>query len=319
MARLAETPVQVFIGLSARGQTAFESGRFIDALALTGQASALFEPSLLPEIAQAYGESSSLMPHIYHFWALYFLGRPDAAVRKRDVVLAAAEALPSPFLLGVALLFEMILWRELRDNERTAGVAERLAKLAYEQEFVFLYAFAQLGQGWVACHRGDLVSGTAQIRKGIDLHEATGAQLTRRYVISYLVEAHLAAGRLEEGIATLREILVRPEDRLSGFIDAELFRLEGELLRASGEPLAAEASYRKALDIARDQEARAYELRTATSLGRLLAEQGRVDEALALLAAVYQAFTEDFATHDLLEARGLLDQLISTGEGSLKS
>jgi tetratricopeptide (TPR) repeat protein len=313
IAGLAETSVQVFIGCSARAQTAFERGRFAEVLALSEQATALFEPNLLPDFAQVFGQESSLMPHIYQFWALCILGRPEAAVRKRDAVLATVETLRAPFLLGVALNFEMMLWHELRSPEQVAGVGERLRELAYEQEFALLRAFAHVGLGWAACQRGDLADGTAQIQKGIDLHNTLGALVTRRYLCSYLIEAHLAAGRLAEGLATVREILIQPESRLGGSFEAEIIRLEGELLRASGDAGAAEDSFRKALGIARGQGARAFELRAATNLGRLLARQGRGDEALPPLAAVCQAYDEGFATRELLEARELLDRLVHPG------
>ncbi len=312
IARLAKTPVEVFMGCTARAQAAFERGRFAQALALAEQATALSEPNLRPEFAQVFGEESSLRPHIYEFWALCILGRPDAAVRKRDAVLATAETLRSPFLLGLALMFEMQLWYELRNPERVAGVTARLMGLAHEQEFALLYSFAHVGQGWAACHHGDLAGGTAQIERGLVLHEATGAQLPRRYLMTYLLEAHLAAGRVAEGLALARGISApRGESRVGGWLDAKVIHLEGELLRASGDAAAAEAAFRKALGIARGQGARTFELRAATSLARLLAEQGRVGEALPTLAAVYQAYTEGFGTRDLQDARELLDRLSS--------
>ena len=309
IARLAETPVEIFFGCVTRGQTTFERGRVAEALPLLAQAAALFEPTLNPELAQVFGEEANLMPHLFHFWVLAMVGRPDAAVRRLDAVLAAVETQGSPFLLSMALNFEMILWHQLLSPERVAAVAERLRKMTEEQEFALLLAFAHVGQGWAACQRGDLAAGTAQIEKGLELQEATGAQLVRRYLTSYLVEAHLAAGRAAEGLAAVRPILARPEGRLGAFVDSELFRLEGELLWLTGDAAAAEASFRKALDIARDQGARAFELRTATSLGRLLAAQGRAAEALPPLTAVYQTCTEGFATRDLQEARELLDRL----------
>src|SRR5262249_53779508 len=99
--------------------------------------------------------------------------------------------------------------------------------------------------------------------------------------------------------------------RLDVYHNAELHRLEGELLRVSGDAAAAEASFQKALSVAREQGARALELRTSTSLGRLLAEQGRTAEALPPLTDVYQTYTEGFDTPDLQEARELLDRLSS--------
>jgi class 3 adenylate cyclase/tetratricopeptide (TPR) repeat protein len=308
IAHLAETPVHVFIGCSARVHTNFYSGRFAEALALAEQAAVLYEPNLLPEFAQVFGEESSLLPHVYEFWVLWILGRPDAAVRKQEEVLATAEVLRSPFLLGFALLFSMILWHELRDVERVAGLAERLLALTDEQEFLFLRATALCGKGWAACQRGE-VGEAATIQSGLELHWATGARLTRGYYLSFLIDAHLSAGRIAEGLAATREALARSETQLDVFFDAELLRLEGELLRASGDAGAAEAAFLKALGIAREQGSPAFELRTAASLVRLLAEQDRAGEALPSLAAVCDAFTEGFATRDLIEARGLLDRL----------
>jgi class 3 adenylate cyclase/tRNA A-37 threonylcarbamoyl transferase component Bud32/tetratricopeptide (TPR) repeat protein len=312
IARLAETPVQVFIGCLAREQTSFYRGQFAEALTLAEQAATLFEPNLLPELAQVFGDDSSLMPHVYRVWVLWILGAPDTALYKMNAVLATVEALRSPFLLGMALLFEMILWHELRDPERVDEVAKRLIGLANEQEFSFLRALAHVGQGWAACQRGDLAGGTAQIQTGLDLHWATGARLPRGYWLSYLIEAYLAAGRIAEGLAVIREALAMSETQLDVFFDAEVLRLQGEFLRASGDARAAEAAFRKALGIARGQGARAFELRTATSLSRLLAEQGCADEARAPLAAAYQTYREGFATRDLMEARNLLGWLSSS-------
>ncbi len=133
--------------------------------------------------------------------------------------------------------------------------------------------------------------------------------------MSYLIDALLTSGRLAEGLAVTREALALSETQLDVFFDAEVLRLQGELLRASGDAGAAEAAFRKALAVAREQGARAFELRAATGLGRLLAEQGRESEALPPLAAVYQGFQEGFATRDLTEARQLLEKLSSRPEG----
>jgi len=93
--------------------------------------------------------------------------------------------------------------------------------------------------------------------------------------------------------------------------DAEIHRLRGELTARlpHPDPAKAEESFRTALAIAREQGTRGYELRAATSLARLWAEQGRRDEARGLLAPVYDWFTEGFDTADLKEAKRLLDEL----------
>ena len=310
IARLAESPAQHYMGSSTRAYAAYYDGRPAEALALSEQAATLYGPDILPELA-IYGDDAVLMPHLMKSWALWILGELEGAVREQDAVLAIAESLRSPFALGMALVSEMTLWRDLRveDPELLEDVAGRLMQLAGEQEFAFLYASAHCGKGWAACQRGDLEGGTALIRTGLDLYAATGARLGMGYWRSYLIEACLAAGRLAEGLAAARGALALAETQLDVFFDAELLRLEGELLRASGEPQAAEASLRKALVIARGQGARTFELRTATSLGSLLAAQGRGGEALPVLAAVYQTFREGFEARDLVEARELLDRL----------
>jgi predicted ATPase len=308
IALLARTPVQVFMGDSARAQVAYLRGQFAEALALAEQAAALYEPGMLPEL-MAFGAESVIMPHVCQSWSLCKLGELDSAVRRRAPIPALVEALRSPFVLGMALYTEINLLRNLRDSERIAPVAERLMKLAQEQGFAFLYAAAQCGKGWAVCQRGDLAGGTALIQTGLNLYATTGARLGVGYWNAYLIEAHLVTGRLAEGLALTHETLARSEVQLDAFYDAEILRFQGELLRASGDAGAAEATFLKALEIARGQSARIFELRTATSLGRLLEEQGRVDEARSTLAAIYQAFREGFAARDLVEARDLLSRL----------
>ncbi|HEX6903877.1 MAG TPA: protein kinase [Thermoanaerobaculia bacterium] len=307
IARLAATPAQVYMGSYTQAVVAYYGGRPREALVLAEQATALYRPDMLPELT-AFGIESILMPHAYQAWILWRLGEPDKAVRKRDAALATVESLRSPFVLGMALVSEMTLLHDLRvrDPERVEDLAERLMTLAREHGFAFLYASAHCGKGWAVCQRGDLVGGTALIQTGIDLYAATGARLTMRYWGAYLAEACLAAGRLAEGLAVLDEALVRSETRLDAYFDAEIHRLRGELLRASGDAGAAEAAFRAALAVARDQEAPAFELRATTSLGRLLAGQGRGHEVLPRLAALYQTYSEGFETRDLIEARELL-------------
>lgn len=282
----------------------------MEALVLSEQATKMYGPDILPELA-IYGDDSILMPHLMKSWGLWSLGELDAAARQQDAVLAIAETLHSPFALGMALVFEMTEYRDLRveDPEQLEDAAERLMQLAGEQEFAFLYASAHCGKGWAACLRGDLAGGTAMIQTGLDLYAATGARLGMGYWCSYLIEAFLAAGRLDEGLTVTREALAMSETQLDVNYDAELLRLEGELLRALGDPRAAEASFRKSLETARSQEIRVFELRTANSLSRLLAGQGRESEALPILSAIYQTFREGFQTRDLIEARELIERL----------
>jgi predicted ATPase len=120
------------------------------------------------------------------------------------------------------------------------------------------------------------------------------------------------AGEIAEGLATVDEAIARSEETEEHRFIAELLRIKGELLVLQGGPAApatAEGLFRQALDWAGRQETLSWELRSATSLARLLPDQGRSAEALALLRPVYDRFTEGFATADLRAAKAMLDDL----------
>jgi predicted ATPase len=123
-----------------------------------------------------------------------------------------------------------------------------------------------------------------------------------------LAEASLGAGYAEPGLSILSSIEER-ERRAA--MAPEILRIEGELILKRAQPSIAEATnrFREALAIARAREVRSFELRSATSLARLLAEQGRREEAYAALAGAYGWFTEGFDTADLRNAKALLDAL----------
>ena len=140
--------------------------------------------------------------------------------------------------------------------------------------------------------------------------------MARSYFLALLAEAHGQAGQAEEGLATLAEALAFVEQTEERFYEAELYRLTGELSlqsQAAGQKSKveeeAEACFQKALDIARDQQAKSWELRAATSLARLWQQQGKTAKAHQLLSEIYDWFTEGFDTKDLQEAKALLEEL----------
>jgi len=129
----------------------------------------------------------------------------------------------------------------------------------------------------------------------------------RPFGLAGLAEALAQQGEHGAALATAREGLQSQEE--TGQWDAELHRLEGIALFGLDRLGEAQAAFQEALRIARRQQAKAYELRAATSLARLWGEQSRRAEALELLAPVYGWFTEGFETADLKDAKALLDQL----------
>jgi adenylate cyclase len=149
------------------------------------------------------------------------------------------------------------------------------------------------------------------LRQGLTDWAATGAGTHRTYFLGLLAEALNRAGQNEDGLSVLTEALTLLQRTGTVFYGAELHRLQGEfLLRREGAEAAcpeAEACFRRALDVARRQQAKSLELRAAMSLARLYRRQGREAEARPALAECYGWFTEGFDTPDLREAKTLLE------------
>jgi predicted ATPase len=185
-------------------------------------------------------------------------------------------------------------------------------------------------RGWALADQGQDAEGIAQMRKGLAAIQATGAALRQPYYLGLLAEASGPAGDLEGGLAMLTEALALVARTGERWSEAELHRLKGALLlrsKARRLELAvspsdfgycallaeqADASFRQALEVASRQQAKSWELRAATSLGRLWQSQGKRKQALDLLAPIYAWFTEGFDTADLRDAKTLLDELSAT-------
>jgi predicted ATPase len=142
-------------------------------------------------------------------------------------------------------------------------------------------------------------------------YRATGSELFSSYFLALLADAHSRAGQAGTGLRLAADALDRVEQTGVRWIEAELYRLQGELLLALPNPdqPEAEACFRQALGVAREQDAKMWELRAATSLARSLIEQGRLAEGYDLLAPIYGWFAEGLDTPDLSDAKALLEEL----------
>ena len=136
-----------------------------------------------------------------------------------------------------------------------------------------------------------------------------GTGMQRPHLLALLAEAYGSAGRAKEGLSVLAEALAFVQSSDERYYEAEIYRLEGKFLLMQGDKTEAEASFHKAIEVARRQQAKSWELRATVSLCRLWQKQGKVDEARQMLAEIYGWFTEGFDTPDLQEARTLLDEL----------
>ena len=164
--------------------------------------------------------------------------------------------------------------------------------------------------GWTLSEQGQAEEGIARMRSGLEAIQATGARVRRPYYLGLLAGVG-QDGQARGGDCTLAEAIELVETSGERWWQAELHRLRGELLltRTGNGQAQARSCFERALDISRQQKARSLELRAATSLARLSAEQGERQQAHGLLAPVYGWFTEGFETEDLKDAKALLDEL----------
>jgi predicted ATPase len=164
--------------------------------------------------------------------------------------------------------------------------------------------------GWQEAQDGALEEGLERMHHGVDGLRARKAYI---WLPTYLLlEAEICgeAGRFDEELRLLDEARERIETQGHPVCEAELHRLRACALLSRGSTAnVVEACFNRALEVARRQSARFWELRTATSRARLWRDQGKRDEARDLLAPVYGWFTEGFDTLDLKEAKALLDEL----------
>ena len=172
-------------------------------------------------------------------------------------------------------------------------------------------AWGTVLHGWARAMHGQGEAGIAEMRQGLAAELAMGSKAWQPYFLGLLAEAYGVGGHPDEGLPLLAEALAVMDATEECFYAAELYRLKGALLLRQAVPDAsqAEACFHQALDIARQQQAKSWELRAATSLSRLWQQQGKRGEAHALLAPIYNWFTEGFDTADLQEARALLAAL----------
>jgi predicted ATPase len=236
--------------------------------------------------------------NMHHFYAMQ-LG---------NWVTHPARELRSPYDLALALGTAAIVHQLRREPQLTRERAEAVIAITTEQGFSVLVADASVRLGWALVHQNRAEEGIPQILQGIEALKGQG--YSTEYQLPLLAEAYGQIGQAEAGLRVLNEAWDLMDKTGIRYYEAELHRLQGELLMQNGiNGAKAENCFRQSVEVARKQSAKWWELRATTSLARLLASQHRRDEARTMLAEIYSWFTEGFDTADLKEAKALLEEL----------
>jgi TOMM system kinase/cyclase fusion protein len=295
----------------AQGQTLCFLGEEAAGRAHLEQAIALYDLQQHRTLAFHYAQDPAVVAGSWAALASWLLGYPDQALQRSDEAISLARELAHPYSLIYSLMWAATIRQFRRERQAASELTETIMTLSCEQGFVLWMAWGTILRGWELSEQGQGTEGIIRIREGIAAWRATGAELFHPHFLTILARAYAEAGRATEGLTTVAEALAIVKHSGERLYEAELYRLQGELLlhQPAGSSKEAESRFREALDVARRQQAKSLELRAAMSLSRLWQQQGKLDEARDLLAPVYNWFTEGFETADLQKAKALLEEL----------
>jgi predicted ATPase len=310
--RLAEhDPSLSVVAHFALGCTAFFSGAFVDARQHLDEGIQRYSLSLRRAPVFRIGQDPGVGCQMYASPVLWLLGYPDQSVARVHDGLMMASKLSHPYTLAFAGVLAALCSQMRREVAATLEQAEATVALATEHGFPHWAALGTILCGWALAMRDRSEAGIAQLSQGIATWRANDVSVSVPYALTLQADAARLVGHIDEGLRSLDEaqaVLMQQEDL---WFEAELYRLRGELLlRQSITPDAeAETWLRRALAVARRQQAKSLELRAATSLARLWHAQGKHSKARDLLSSIYGWFTEGFDTVDLKDAKALLVEL----------
>jgi class 3 adenylate cyclase/predicted ATPase len=266
---------------------------------------ALCDPSA-PAATLAYNQNPWVICGYLDALAAFVAGYPAQARRAMTTALDYAAGLRHPYSLSISLLFAAQLGQLMRDPAEARARAEESLALSAEHGLHAVWLWCLLPRGWAAVQEGDPVAGIADIREAMDRRRAFGINAVWPWFLTVLAEAQGGLGQVDDALASLDEAQHWVQHNGESLYAAEMHRVRGELLLDAA---AAERCLLTAIDVARTQQAKLWELRAATSLCRMWLQQNRFDEARGLLSPIYNWFTEGFDTADLQDAKALLETL----------
>jgi predicted ATPase len=238
-------------------------------------------------------------------------GQPEQAASFSGQALTVSRNLRNPHNLAFALNYAAVSKLLRRVELEAEELLDELLSLAIEHGFPVWLGTANIMRGYVLAGRDETGAGLALARKGWADWAATGARYHGTYYLGLLAQTCVRAGQTDEALELVAMALETVDRMGERWFEAELRRVQGEWLvvHRRQEIQRAEACFHRAMAVAREQNARTWELRAAMSLARLWQQQGKRDEARQLLAPVDGWFTEGFDMADLQGAKVLLEEL----------
>ena len=308
LAEQQKATAPIMIGHRLLGTTLLCMGDAAEGLSHLDRASALYDPAVHRPLATRFGHDVGAATLTYRPLALWLLGYPKTASVEADRALDAARETDHIPTLLFALTGTSITHICCRDHATATAHAEECIALAQEK-MPFMKSLAAGQRGCVLAQTGkasDAIQAISAATTGL-----RGATIWGTSWLSHLALAYADLEKFDDAWRCIGEAMTRVETTEERWYEAEVDRIAGEIALKSPEPDAAkaEAYFERALTVARQQQAKSWELRATMSMARLWRDQGKPQQARELLAPVYGWFTEGFDTLDLKEAKALLDEL----------
>ena len=299
------------LGHNNLGGSLMQRGDIAEAKIHFDQAIALYDPAAHRPLAARFGEDQTVATLAMRSRTLWLLGYPEAALRDADHALKNARETGQAASLMFALGWTAIPLILRRDYSRATALAQELAALADEKDAPPWRVNGSLNQGVLSALTGKPLNAIELITSGITALRPTGVTLGMPWWLFHLAIANADLCQLDDAWRYIDQAMSTTEATKEKWCEAEVNRVAGEIALKSLQPEAAKAQeyFEHALAVARQQQAKSWELRAAMSLARLWHNQGKTQQARELLAPVYGWFTEGFDTRDLQEAKALLEEL----------
>jgi tetratricopeptide (TPR) repeat protein len=271
----------------------------------------IFDHEQRTSLALTYGQDHMMSSLTLGCCTLAVLGYPDQAHDWRNLAIREAERSGHKFSQAYAGALSLLTLYVLNELETIRSSAPRVVEFSGEQGFPFYLTIAQICNGWALARGGNPEDGIAQMRAGIEGLRATGSNVVLPGFYVMLASGFGQNGQFAEAFEFIDKSLEQSERWGERWPEAEAYRVKAALLLAKDDPdpETAQIALESALEVARSQQAKTWELRAATDLARLWRDQGKKKQALDLLAPTYEWFTEGLSAPVLQEAKEVLDTL----------
>jgi predicted ATPase len=303
--------VPLMIGHRLMGMSLLNTGGIVEGRAHLDQALALYDPAEHRPLAARFGQDVAVAILSFRSTALWLLGYPEAALADTDHALKRAREIGQAATLMYALSATLITLIHCGNYATATMQFQELVALTEEKGSSFWKALGTMMQGCVLAMSGKASDAIHVITSGATALRSTGSTMWLPLCLSYLARAHAELGQFSDAWRCMGEATTAMETTKEKWFQAEVNLIAGEIALMSPEPDAAKAAahFERALVVARQQQAKSWELRAAMSMARLWRDLGRPQQAHEVLAPVYSWFTEGFDTRDLKEAKVLLEEL----------